>query len=480
MKSNPTSPDQTQHQSPNVVVLFTDDQRFDTIGALGNDAISTPNMDRLVSSGVAFTHACIPGGTSAAVCMPSRAMLHTGRSLFRLHDGGRSIPEEHTTLGEMLGVAGYRTFGCGKWHNGTQSFNRSFAEGDEVFFGGMADHWNLPAFHYDPTGAYDGSVPRCPNPMQSNEVELQRCDHIHAGSHSSEIIANAAIDFISQTDRESPFFAYVAFLAPHDPRTMPKRFLDLYDPDTIPLPENFAAGHAFDNGELHVRDEMLAGFPRTAAETRRHIAEYYAMISHLDFEIGRILDTLETRGVADHTIIVLAGDNGLALGQHGLFGKQSLYDHSIRVPLIVSGPGIGSAVIRDESLYLFDLFPTLCDLLQIQVPESVEGRSFAPLLVDASSGYQTRESLYFGYTDKHRAVRHRDYKLIEYVVDGRHTKTQLFDLKNDPWELHNLADLPESRRRVDELSAMMKQQAVAWRDAETPWGASFWTGMETT
>jgi arylsulfatase A-like enzyme len=124
--------------APNIVFFFTDDQRFDTIHALGNEAIRTPNLDKLVARGTAFTHAHIPGGTSGAVCMPSRAMFHTGRTLSRIDGLGESIPDVHTTLGEALRKGGYRTFGTGQWHNGQASFNRSFSDGAEIFFGGMS------------------------------------------------------------------------------------------------------------------------------------------------------------------------------------------------------------------------------------------------------------------------------------------------------------------------------------------------------
>ncbi|MFW5893602.1 MAG: sulfatase-like hydrolase/transferase [Verrucomicrobiota bacterium] len=146
-------------QAKNILFLFTDDQRFDTIAALGNPAIHTPNLDRLVARGTAFTRAHIPGGTSSAVCMPSRAMLHTGRNLFDLLGQGETIPADHTLLGEALQQAGYTTFGTGKWHNGPESFARSFNDGAEIFFGGMDDHWNVPACDYDPSGRYDNRRP---------------------------------------------------------------------------------------------------------------------------------------------------------------------------------------------------------------------------------------------------------------------------------------------------------------------------------
>ncbi|MDH7570032.1 MAG: sulfatase-like hydrolase/transferase [Armatimonadota bacterium] len=457
---------------PNILFFFTDDQRFDTIGALGNAVVHTPNMDRLVSRGTAFTHAHIPCGTSGAVCMPSRAMLHTGRTLFHLEGAGQNIPEAHTTLGEALRQAGYRTFGAGKWHNGTASFHRSFSDGDEIFFGGMADHWNVPAYHYDPTGRYETTCLVVDDPMRSNQTRARRCDHIHAGRHSSEIIADAGVRFLTQHDGAQPFFLYLSFLAPHDPRTMPQPFREKYNPDSIPLPPNFMGGHPFDNGDLHVRDELLAGFPRTPEETRRHIAEYYAMISHLDAQIGRVLDALEARGWQEQTLILFAGDNGLALGQHGLFGKQSCYEHSVRVPLVFAGPGVPQGRQSDALVYLLDVFPTLCDLVDVEIPPSVEGRSMVKAMHNPSE--PGRDLLYFAYTDKHRAVRNRRFKLIEYVVNGRHNMTQLFDLEHDPWEVHNLADNPDYREQRDFLRQEMVRLRDAWDDCHTPWGERFW------
>ena len=268
----------SQGKPPNILLFFADDQRFDTIRALGNPRIHTPNLDRLAARGCAFTHAHIPCGTHGAICMPSRAMLHTGRTLFHLHDSGSSIPAEHTMLGEALRERGYATWGAGKWHNGRESFNRSFDDGDEIYFGGMADHWNVPAYHYDASGKYDKRLPYIADPPSfgNNEVAWRDCDHIHAGRHSSEILADAAVDYIERAGTsDSPFFAYVALLAPHDPRTMPQRFLEMYPAEDMPLPPNFLGGHPFDNGALRIRDELLARFPRAPEEIRRHQAEYY-------------------------------------------------------------------------------------------------------------------------------------------------------------------------------------------------------------
>jgi arylsulfatase A-like enzyme len=456
---------------PNILFLFTDDQRFDTIHVLGNEQILTPTMDSLVARGTTFTNAYIMGGSCPAVCMPSRAMLMTGRTLYRLEEQGQGIPQEHTLLGETLQGTGYTTFGSGKWHNGPSSYARSFAAGAEIFFGGMDDHWNVPACNYDPTGRYDAIRPLVRDPWNSNEVTYRRCDHIKVGKHSSELFAEAAVDFIGHRDSDVPFFAYVSFMAPHDPRTMPREYLELYNPNEIDLPPNYMPGHPFDNGELWVRDEKLAAWPRMSDEIRRHNAEYYAMITHLDAQIGRVLAVLEQAGKLENTIVILAGDNGLAIGRHGLMGKQNMYDHSVHVPLIMCGPGVPPGRRSEAYCYLIDIYPTLCDLVGMPVPDSVEGKSLVPTMYDPAA--RIRDSLLFAYKDVQRAVQKDGYKLIEYAVAGRRT-TQLFDLQADPWELNNLSGNPGSADRL----ASLRQELKRWRDelgdTQPGQGETFW------
>ncbi|MFO7821927.1 MAG: sulfatase-like hydrolase/transferase [Lentisphaeria bacterium] len=467
-------------KKPNIVFFFTDDQRFDTIHALGNSAIKTPTIDRLAARGTAFTQAHIPCGTSGAVCMPSRAMLHSGRSLFHLEREGQTIPQEHTTLGEALQANGYRTFGTGKWHNGHESFNRSFTDGAEIMLGGMADHWNVPVYNYDPTGKYDQRVPMCVDAFHSKKVSNLPADHINSGMHSSEMVCDAGINFIQQQDGAAPFFAYISFLAPHDPRVMPERFKKMYDPEAIELPPNYSGGHPFDTGALHVRDEKLAGFPRSPEETREHIADYYAMISHLDHELGRVMQALEDKGILDETIIVFAGDNGLALGQHGLFGKQNCYEHSVRVPLIFAGPGIPAGQQTDAYAYLFDIFPTLCGLTGTEVPESVEGRDLMPCMRVPDTSL--RDTLYFAYTEHQRAVKNRKYKLIEYAVPERERQTQLFDLQNDPREVDNIAGKNNGIELLEKMRKELFRLRDEWDDQTHPMGQAFWAryGGETS
>jgi arylsulfatase A-like enzyme len=461
---------------PNILFFFTDDQRFDTLRALGHAQVHTPNMDSLVQRGVAFTHAHIMGGTSGAVCMPSRAMLMTGRTLFHLEGAGESIPQEHVLLGEWLQEHGYRTWGTGKWHNGPSSYARSFYDGAEIFFGGMEDHWNVPACDFDPAGAYETMIPVCPDPYHSNDVVHKRGDHITAGKHSSELFCEAAIDALARYDDDAPFFMYLSFMAPHDPRTMPRAYLEMYDPDEIELPFNWLPEHPFDNGDLHGRDECLAALPRTLEETRRHIAEYYAMITHLDAQIGSVLSALQQGGYAENTLIVLAGDNGLALGQHGLMGKQNLYDHSVRVPLVFCGPGVPQGQRNAAYTYLIDIYPTLCELAGLSIPDTVEGLSLVPTMQDSRP---VRETLCCAYRQFQRSVRDSQYKLIEYRVEGRRT-TQLFDLQADPWEMNNLAD----DRRHAQTVARLRGELVLWADElgdrDTAWGRVFWGESDET
>lgn len=161
-------------------------------------------------------------------------MLMTGRTLYHLDAQGQSIPEEHVLLGEALQAAGYRTFGTGKWHNGPRAYARSFTNGAEIFFGGMDDHWNVPACDFDPEGRYNNVRPFIRDPFGGGAVATRHVDHITPGKHSSELFSDAAISFLEGYDGHAPFFAYVAFMAPHDPRTMPGRSTGTV---TIPTPQ---------------------------------------------------------------------------------------------------------------------------------------------------------------------------------------------------------------------------------------------------
>ena len=435
---------------PNVLILLTDDQRFNTVHALGNPLIQTPNMDRLAWAGTSFTQASCQGGISGALCVTSRAALMTGRTINHL-DGADVISAGHTTLPEMLRQAGYFTFATGKWHNDVASFARIFDGGDNIFFGGMhfpADggHEHPLLYHFDPTGAYPSAA------------------QFHGDKFSSTMYADAAIQFLqTQPPAGRPFFCYVAFTSPHDPRTPPPPFDTMYDWTQIPLPDNFLPEHPFDNGELHNRDEDLEPMPRDPDVIRQQIAAYYGMISEVDFEIGRILDTLEQRGLLDHTIIFFAGDNGLALGAHGLLGKQNLYEESLRIPMIFAGPGATASTVDERFISLFDVMPTVASMLGISPPVTSEGSAF----LGAAAAF-SRPDGYYQYRDIHRAIRTSDrWKLIGYrltATGAAFDRVQLFNLDADPIEMNDLSARDEYQVKLTELQSLLATERARYDD----------------
>jgi arylsulfatase A-like enzyme len=238
---------------------------------------------------------------------------------------------------------------------------------------------------------------------------------------------------------------YQAFGNPHDPRVAAKKYLDQYDPAKFPLPKNFLPIHSFDNGELVVRDEQLLPWPRTEADVRRTLHEYYATVTALDAHIGRLIAYLKEAGQLDNTLVIFSADQGIAVGSHGLLGKQNLYDHSMKAPLVFAGPGVPRGT-SDALVHLFDVYPTACDLVGAPVPEKIDGRSVRPVL--AGTAKAARPELMLAYRDRQRAVRDERWKLIRYPTVN---VTQLFDLKTDPDETRDLADDPGHRARVADL-----------------------------
>jgi arylsulfatase A-like enzyme len=413
---------------PNVLILLADDQRADTIAALGNTRIRTPNLDRLASQGTAFTRTYCMGSLQGAVCVPSRAMLLTGRTLFHVKEDLADQP----TWPEAFAKEGYTTFLTGKWHNKAKSALRVFQQGKAVFLGGMGDPYKLI--------------------IQEISPEHTFVNERTSGEHSVKRFADAAADFIRSQTGERPFLCYVPFNLPHDPRVAPPDYHERYNADRPPLPANFLPQHPFNNGELVIRDEELAPWPRTPQVVRQHLADYYAAIEFLDAQIGRILAALKASGRYENTLIVFAADHGLAIGSHGLFGKQNLYEHSMRAPLIIAGPGIPRGRRMDALSYLLDIFPTVGDLAGVPAPEGNEGLSLAPIL--AGKQRRCRDSIFTAYRNVQRAVRDDDWKIIVYPEVN---KTQLFNLRDDPEELHDLADDPGRAGEILHLTGLLRR-----------------------
>lgn len=300
-------------------------------------------------------------------------------------------------------------------------------------FGGMSDHTKVPVRDLGPDG----------------KLTAERV----GAKFSSELFADSAIEFLQNHDGTKPFFAYVAFTAPHDPRQPPLSYREPYYRNLPPLPPNFLPQLPFDNGMMQGgRDENLGAWPRTEAMIRDQLAEYYGLITHLDEQIGRILAALKQSGHADNTLVIFAADNGLALGSHGLLGKQNVFEHSMRTPLMIAGPGIPRGKSTAAFTYLLDLFPTLCDTLDIPRPADLEGESLRPLWEGRQE--RVRDSVFLPFIQIQRAVRDERWKLIAYPRIGH---LQLFDLQTDPLETTNLIDRPEYAAHVRRLQKLMKQ-----------------------
>lgn len=471
------------HDKPNVLVIYTDDHRYSGVHALGGMPVQTPNLDKLSDYGLTFTHTYLMGAFSGATCIPSRAMLHTGRNLFRLKSIGHTIPEGHTTMGEAFMDANYHAHFVGKWHQDMQSLARSFHTGAKVSGKPryLTDQFRMPFSDWQADGNYkpedcylleyddQGKVIR--RPITENDKRGPTGTE-KTGPHVSEVLADEAITFLRGYKNKKPFFMYLAFPTPHDPRQAPQEYYDMYPVDEMELPPSYMPQHPFDNGHIVLRDELLAEWPRTEEIAKKQLSEYYAIITHLDAQIGRVIQSLKESGQYENTIIVMAGDSGLGVGNHGLMGKQNIYDEDgIHVPFIISGGLIrendkGKKI--DALCYIHDILPTVCDLASIPTPETADGISLVPVI--NGEGNQIRDHTFHAYRQHQRAYRKGKYKLIEYVRAPDSSKdrgefiagsrvTQLYNFNNDPWETFDLAAFPEYQEIVAEMRSEMKEKA---------------------
>lgn len=413
---------------PNLLLIVSDDQRFDTIGALGNPNIHTPNLDGLVRSGYASErHYC-----TTPICTPARAEILTGCNSFT--NGvpwfGMPIDPGLTLLPQAMQGAGYHTIHIGKWHNDGHPRDKGYVDTRCV---SQAD--NLNSFRE--RGHY----------LRFNDGSFE------TSGHSTELFTEAAIDAIDAAPPHDPWFCYLAYHAPHDPHTSPEPFASMYDAATMPLYANYMPEHPFDNGDMVIRDELLENWPRTQAAMRRYRARYYGMISHLDHHIGRLLGSLRRTGQLQNTVVVFTGDQGLAAGSHGLLGKENMYDHSIASPFMVSGPGVPPGVQSGAMSHHVDIVPTVCELLGVDRPATAtDGFSLVPVIRGATAAVRDAVLCEFYSPEEpdqplrhtQRAVRTERWKLTWYPHIKRF---QLFDMERDPLELVDLLVPWRVRRR---------------------------------
>ncbi|QDS95782.1 Arylsulfatase [Roseimaritima multifibrata] len=440
-------------ESPNILFIFADDQSFETMAAYGNDEIETPNLDRLAARGTRFSHCYNMGSWSGAVCVASRTMLNSGRFLWQanaIYNESEAEREAGRWWPSHLRQAGYRTYMTGKWHckaNATKSF-------DVVadVRGGMPQQ--------TPAG-YNRPLADQPDPWSPSDPSFG--GFWKGGTHWSEVVGNHATEFLATASKRSePFFMYVAFNAPHDPRQSPQEYVDKYPAAEIAIPKNFLPIYPYCEemgAGRSLRDEKLAPFPRTTHAVQVQRQEYYAIITHMDVQIGRILDALKASGKEDNTWIIFTADHGLAVGQHGLMGKQNLYDHSTRVPFIVIGPDVPANETIDTPIYLQDVMPTTLELAGTPRPAHVQFNSLLPILRGEGEG--AYPAIYGAYLNRQRSIRTESAKLILYPQAG---VARLYDMKADPLEQNDLAGNPDSLPLMRTLFAQLQDLQADYQD----------------
>lgn len=438
-------------EKPNILFIFADDLSYQAVHSLGNDIIQTPNIDKFSEEGVTFTHTFNMGGWNGAICAASRTMLNTGRSLWRANKLSKQLKDpkvQETMWSKLMSKAGYDTYITGKWHV-TAPAKEVYDVAKDIR-GGMP---NQTKTRYDRIFE--------PGNKDWTPYDKKFDGFWKGGKHWSEVVGDNAIDFLSASSKsDNPFFMYVAFNAPHDPRQSPKEFVDKYPLNNIPVPESFIAEpehmEAMGLGNAKkgfLRDEKLAPYPRTEYSVKVNMQEYYAIITHLDQQIGRIIEKLRESGQLENTYIIFSADHGLSVGQHGLIGKQSMYDHSMRPPMMIVGPTIPQNKKIDAMVYLQDLMATTLDLAEIEKPSYVEFNSLIPLIKKEKK--QLYDHIYGAYVMHQRAIRTERYKLILYPKDKT---VLLFDLKKDPKEMTNLASEKRYSKKVKELFTLLLEE----------------------
>ncbi|MCA9178211.1 MAG: sulfatase-like hydrolase/transferase [Planctomycetales bacterium] len=448
---------------PNILFIIVDDQSpFDLKAYAPDSRLETPNIDRLAAEGMVFDGAHHMGAWAGAVCTASRHMVMSGRTLWHIPDSSRRgarnpnvanpelVPPDlaQQTMAAVFNRAGYDTMRTCKQGNSYPAANQLFQVVKDATKRGGDDE--------------SGSAWHAEQVLEYLEGRAARQD-------------------------ADPFLIYFGFSHPHDTRDGKPELLAKYGavnhrdrkqlppahPSQPPLPPNYLAKHPFFHGHPQLRDEVAVSgvWERRDERTiRNELGREFACSENIDVQIGRVLRQLEQMGELDNTYIFYTADHGMAIGRHGLQGKQNLYEHTWRVPFIVKGPGIKRGVRATGNIYLLDVLPTLCDLAGIAQPETVEGKSFRPVLEGRQAS--VRDTLYGAYCGGTkpgmRSVKHGDWKLIKYdVMDGTVRQTQLFNLAENPHEYlaehgresameTNLADDPRyaaKRRELEQLLA---------------------------
>jgi choline-sulfatase len=463
-------------ERPNILFILVDDQSpFDLKVYNPDSPLETPHIDSLAKSGMVFDGAYHMGSFSGAVCTPSRHMIMSGRSVWHLPIAPGAMKKglcppmlEENTIPAVFNRAGYATFRTCKQGNSYEAANKQFTvRRDATKRGGTAETGS--AWH---------------------------------GERVLEYLAER------EANKETkPFLIYYGFSHPHDERDGTPELLAKYgatnhtDKSQPPpkndkqpkLPINYLPAHPFPHGHPNLRDEVAVSGVwerRDPATIRNELGRQFACSENIDIQIGRVLDKLKAMGQLDNTYIIYTADHGMAIGRHGLQGKQNLYEHTWRVPFIVKGPGIKPGTRVTGNIYLQDVLATLCDFAGIEAPVSNEGKSAKPVLEGKQA--VVRDVLYGVYNGGTkpgmRSVKKGDWKLIKFdVLDGKVRETQLFNLAENPHEFTrehhdpkvialtgitpkpeqtNLASDPRYAEKLQEMEALLLAEM---RRLDDPW-----------
>ncbi|MBA4191899.1 MAG: sulfatase [Planctomycetaceae bacterium] len=464
---------------PNILFILVDDQSpFDLKVYNAKSPLQTPTIDRLAAEGMTLDGAYHMGATMGAVCTPSRHMIMSGRSVWHLPISPGALqkklcpPElEKNTIPAVFNRAGYNTMRTCKQGNSYEAANKQFT-------------------------------------VRKDATKRGGTDETGSAWHAEQVLA-----YLKQREADKdtdPFLIYFGFSHPHDTRDGKPELLAKYgavnhtDANALPpanpkapaLPANYLPEHPFHHGHPNLRDEVdVSGVwkKRDERTIRNELGREFACSENIDTQIARVLTKLKEMGQLDNTYIVYTADHGMAIGRHGLQGKQNLYEHTWRVPMIVKGPGIKPGTRARGNVYLLDVLATLCDLTGVKPPESNEGVSFKPVLEGKKD--EMRDVLYGVYSGGTkpgmRCVKRGDWKLIKYdVMDGKVRETQLFNLAENPDELlaqhqdpkvvaltgntpekHqvNLASDPKYAKKLEEMEALLLAEQRRLHDPYRLW-----------
>ncbi len=434
-----TATTQSEADRPNVIFILSDDHRYDFMGFTGKvPFLETPNMDRMAAEGVHVKNAFV----TTALCSPSRASILTGQYTHRhgVVDNQSLVPEGTEFFTQHLQRAGYQTGFVGKWH--------------------MGDHKNDPRPGFDYWASFRGQGHYWNSVFNVNGAEEEPTD----STYVTHAITRYAKEFLDQRDTEKPFFLYISHKAVHaEFIPAPEHDGRYADAELIYPPTMYPPGH--EKAVVTEQEYNYSDVPDWVKEQRyswhgvdylyhgqmdfeQFYRNYCETLLALDESIGEILDYLEANGLAENTTVFYMGDNGFSFGEHGLIDKRQAYEESMRAPLLIKGPAVDSSVnVLEENIQNIDIAPTILDMAGAEIPESVDGQSFKPLLEGRKTAW--RDTIFYEYfwerpfpqTPTVHAVRTQQFKYIRY--HGVWDINELYDIRNDPLEMNNLIRNPE-------------------------------------